>query len=450
MDQTISKYLDARVPRYTSYPTAPHFSGRIGEADLRGWLGCLSDEVRLSLYLHVPFCRKLCWYCGCNMKLAARYEPVMAYVDRLIEEIALIADALPHRHGVSQIHWGGGTPTSLIPEDFARVDAALRERFDLAPDAEIAVEIDPRTLTEETVGAIAKMGCNRASLGVQEFDEHVQRAINRIQPFETVAKTTGWLRSHGVGAINFDLMYGLPYQTTAKLLETVERAIDLAPSRIALFGYAHVPWMAKKQRLIDTALLPGATARFEMAEAAADLIESLGYERIGIDHFALPDDALAEAARTGRLRRNFQGYTADDADALIGLGASAISALPQGYVQNIVETGAYMRAIAEGRLPVAKGMRLTRDDHLRRTIIERLMCDFAADLRQICARFDTAPPALQPDIDRLSAYASEGLVRFEDGRLTITRRGRPLARLIAAAFDAYLPAVSGERRHAQI
>ena len=303
MDEAVAKYLHARVPRYTSYPTAPHFSAAVGEAALRSWFGDLPGNARLSLYLHIPFCRKMCWYCGCNMKLAARYQPIAAYVGRLIEEIHLVADALPGRLSVRHIHWGGGTPTTLSPQDFARVDDALRRRFTITEDAEIAVEIDPRTLTLETVEALARMGCNRASLGVQEFDEGVQRAINRVQPFETVARATGWLGDQGIGAINFDLMYGLPQQTAAMLARTVGKAVSLSPSRIALFGYAHVPWMAKNQRMMDDDALPDAEARFEMSQAAGDLIEGLGYQRIGIDHFARPDDSLAAAARSGASRQ---------------------------------------------------------------------------------------------------------------------------------------------------
>jgi oxygen-independent coproporphyrinogen-3 oxidase len=452
MNEVIAKYLNARVPRYTSYPTAPHFSDKVGEADMRGWLAGLSSDERLSLYLHVPFCRQMCWYCGCNMKLAARREPVSAYAGRLVEEIHLVADALPGRHTVSHIHWGGGTPTALAPEDFAFLDRALRERFDIAPDAEIAVETDPRTLSLDTVKALQAMGCNRASLGVQEFDETVQRAINRVQPFETVERVTGWLRGHGVAAINFDLMYGLPHQTMAMLAETVRRAVSLRPDRIALFGYAHVPWMAKNQRMIEDAALPDAMARFEMSEAAGDLIESLGYCRIGIDHFALPEDSLARAARSGRLRRNFQGYTADDASALIGFGASAISALPLGYAQNIVETGAYQRAVGEGRLPVAKGIRLDSDDELRRAIIERLMCDFSADMPEICTRYTAPPDGFGASFERLGPLVADGLVAIDGSRVTIPPEGRALTRVVAAAFDAYLTAASdaAPKRHAAL
>lgn len=450
MDESVSKFMHLRVPRYTSYPTAPHFSKNVGEAEVRAWLNGIPGDARLSLYLHIPFCHKMCWYCGCNMRVVARYEPIAAYVGRLVEEIQRVAAALPERLTVSHIHWGGGTPTTLRPEDFARIDDVLRSHFDIAPDAEIAVEIDPRTLPEDTVKTLAGLGCNRASLGVQEFDVSVQQAINRVQPVNMVETATGWLRDHGIGAINFDLMYGLPKQTMAMLLQTVWQAIRLKPDRIALFGYAHVPWMAKNQKMIDEDTLPGAAERIDMAEAAADLIENFGYRRIGIDHFALPDDSLSVAAETGKLRRNFQGYTTDTADALIGFGASSISALPAGYAQNVTETGAYMRAVEGGHFAVTKGIELTKDDLLRRDLIERVMCDFHVDVARICASHGVAIDELSEALNRLEPFLADGLLERSGDLFRITGKGRPVARVIASAFDAYLAAPAQEARHASL
>ncbi len=450
MREAIRKHLGARVPRYTSYPTAPHFSADVGAETLSAWLADVAHSSNLSLYLHVPFCQKMCWYCGCNMRLVARYDPVAAYVDRLVAEIHQKADALGHRHTVTHIHWGGGTPTTLSPADFARVDAAIRERFDVAQDAEIAVEIDPRTLSEETVAALAQMGCNRASLGVQEFDPQVQLAINRVQPYETVEKVCGWLRAAGINALNFDLMYGLPHQTPEMLADTVKRAASLDPARLAVFGYAHVPWMAKKQRKIDEDALPGPETRFEMAEEAGALLEELGYQAIGIDHFARPDDSLAVAARTGHLRRNFQGYTTDRADALIGLGASAISALPQGYAQNVVQTNDYERAVDAGEMPVAKWLKLSQEDIWRRAVIERLMCDFAVDLEAIATRFGLSQEDFAGDFDRLRPLEADGLARLDGAQVHIAAEGRALARVVAAAFDTYLAGQGAVKRHATV
>jgi len=450
MKEAVRKHLGARVPRYTSYPTAPHFSTGIGAQQVGGWLADLSPGASVSLYLHVPFCARMCWYCGCNMRLIARYDPVAAYVERLISEIHMRADALGYRHTLTHIHWGGGTPTTLSPADFARVDAAIRERFIVADDAEIAVEIDPRTLNEETADALAAMGCNRASLGVQEFDLTVQKAINRVQPFETVAQVCAWLRARGIEALNFDLMYGLPHQTPEMLADTVAQAVSLDPARIAVFGYAHVPWMAKNQRKIDESALPSGETRFEMAAQAGAQLEALGYEAIGFDHFARPDDSLAVAAHNGRLRRNFQGYTTDQADALIGLGASSISALPQGYAQNVVQTNDYLKAIDAGALPVAKGLELRAEDIWRRAVIERLMCDFAVDLEAIALRFGLSGEAFDADFARLEPLVADGLARIDGAQVYVTAQGRPLARVVAAAFDTYLAAQGAVKRHATV
>jgi oxygen-independent coproporphyrinogen III oxidase len=450
MREAVRKHLGARVPRYTSYPTAPHFSTEIGALQVGAWLADLSPGSSVSLYLHIPFCARMCWYCGCNMRLIARYDPVAAYVERLIREIHMRADALGDRQTLTHIHWGGGTPTTLSPRDFARVDSAIRARFDVAEDAEIAVEIDPRTLDEETADALAAMGCNRASLGVQEFHPGVQAAINRVQPFETVAQVCGWLRPRGIEALNFDLMYGLPHQTPEMLADTVTQAVTLDPARIAVFGYAHVPWMAKNQRKIDENALPTSETRFEMAAQAGEQLEALGYEAIGFDHFAQPDDSLAVAARNGRLRRNFQGYTTDQADALIGLGASSISALPQGYAQNVVQTNDYLRAIDAGALPVAKGLALSAEDIWRRAVIERLMCDFAVDLEAIALRFGLSHEDFADDLARLRPLEADGLARLDGTQVYVTAQGRALARVVAAAFDTYLAGQGTVKRHATV
>src|SRR5450756_215700 len=365
MPSAFEKYARASVPRYTSYPTAPHFSTNFPADNYREWLGRLDPGEPISLYLHVPFCKQQCWYCGCNMKLAARYSPVATYVQHLLQEIELVADALPARMPVSHLHFGGGTPTVLEPEDRATVMAHLGERFQLLPDAEIAIESDPRTLTDAMIQQIGSLRFNRASFGVQEFDAKVQAAINRIQPPEMVERATRGLRAAGVPNINFDLIYGLPHQNAAALCRTVEQCVAMKPDRIALFGYAHVPWVAKNQRMIADDTLPTAFERAEQAQAAAAALVASGYTQIGIDHFALPGDSLAIAAAAGRLHRNFQGYTSDTAQTLIGIGATAIGRTPQGYVQNASETGAWSRAVAAGKLPVARGHASVSYTHLR-------------------------------------------------------------------------------------
>jgi oxygen-independent coproporphyrinogen-3 oxidase len=438
MPSDFEKYAGVSVPRYTSYPTAPHFSAHFPAPDYREWLGRLDPTEPVSLYLHVPFCKQQCWYCGCNMKLAARYSPVATYVQRLVEEIDLIADALPARMPVSHLHFGGGTPTVLEPEDLAAVMARLGERFQLLPDAEIAIESDPRTLTDAMIQQIGSLRFNRASFGVQEFDAKVQAAINRIQPPEMVERATRGLRAAGVPNINFDLIYGLPHQTAAALCRTVEQCVAMKPDRIALFGYAHVPWVAKNQRMIDGEILPKANERAEQARLAAATLVASGYVQIGIDHFARPDDSLAIAAAKGSLHRNFQGYTSDAARTLIGIGATAIGRTPEGYVQNASETGAWSRSVAAGKLPVARGHTLGGQDRLRAHVIERIMCDGSVDLAAAGRALGFANDWYVLEIPELLQMQKDRLLTYADGKVLLGPEGVSLARVVAAVFDTYL------------
>lgn len=304
MTLAIASKYDLRVPRYTSYPTAPHFGPQVDAAVYREWLSALDPAEEISLYFHVPFCESLCWFCGCHTKIVRRYEPVANYLDTLFAELDLVADILPARFRVRHIHWGGGSPTMLQPDDWRRGAERLNSRFDIATDAEIAVEMDPRTATEGSVAALAQVGVNRASIGVQDFDPAVQHAINRVQPFEVTARVIDWLRDHGIGNINMDLMYGLPHQTLAGVESMVEKAVSLRPSRVAVFGYAHVPWMKSHQRLIQEEALPGADDRWKQFGRISDRLVAAGYVAIGLDHFALPGDSLAVAMAEGRLRKS--------------------------------------------------------------------------------------------------------------------------------------------------
>lgn len=438
MPSAFEKYARLNVPRYTSYPTAPHFSTLFPAANYREWLARLDPEEPISLYLHVPFCKQMCWYCGCNMKLAARYSPVATYVRHLLEEIDLIADAIGNPMPVAHLHFGGGTPTVLESEDLAAIMAHLSERFRLLPNAEIAIESDPRTITDAMIRQIGLLGFNRASFGVQEFDPKVQAAINRIQPPEMVERAILGLRAAGVPNINFDLIYGLPHQTTAALCRTVEQCVTMKPDRIALFGYAHVPWVAKNQRMIADDSLPNASERAEQARLAAATLVANGYVQIGIDHFALPGDSLAIAAAEGRLHRNFQGYTSDAARTLIGIGATSIGRTPQGYVQNASETGAWSRAVAAGKLPVARGHALRGQDWLRAHVIERIMCDGKVDLAAAGRAKGFADDWYAEEIPELLQMQEDGLLTCKDGKLSLAAEGLPLARVVAAVFDTYL------------
>jgi oxygen-independent coproporphyrinogen III oxidase len=433
-------YGEARLPRYTSYPTAPHFSPGVGAESYAEWLSAIPRHAAASLYLHVPFCRSMCWYCGCHTSVARRDEPIAIYESALRCEIDLVARQIDRRIRVSHVHFGGGTPTIMAPESFADLMGSIRHSFFVLPSAEIAIEIDPRTLSQAMVDALALAGVNRASLGVQSFDPVVQRAINRVQSFEETAAATANLRRAGICGVNFDLIYGLPHQTIASCLDTVQRCVELRPDRFSVFGYAHVPAFKKYQRRIDEAVLPDSPARHDQACAIADALKDAGYLQVGLDHFALPDDPMAVAFREGRLRRNFQGYTTDASDVLIGFGASAIGYQPQGYVQNEVGIHAYQEAIAAGRLATVKGYALTDDDRLRADIIERIMCDYGVDLGAICARHGSAPEAMLQSAPRLRDLISDGIVELDGASLAVTEHSRFLVRSVAAAFDAHLDA----------
>lgn len=431
-------YGQDRLPRYTSYPTAPHFAPTIGEAHYRKWLATIPVRRPASIYLHVPFCRSMCWYCGCHTSVTKRDDPIALYAAGLRTESHLIAETVGHRLPISHIHFGGGTPTIMTPETFADLMGALRYSYFVLPDAEIAVEIDPRTLTEPMAEALDYCGVNRASLGVQSFDPVVQRAINRLQSFEQTATSVEQLRRAGVAKLNFDLLYGLPLQTVDSCLDTVAKCIELRPNRFSVFGYAHIPTFKKHQRKISEADLPDSINRHIQSESIAEALMDAGYIRIGFDHFALPEDNLSAAKREGRLRRNFQGYTDDAADTLIGLGASAIGRMPEGFVQNVVTTRDYLARIAEGRLATAKGYAFTEDDRFRADIIERVMCDMAVDLPQICRSHGTKPELAIIDRSRIDSLIADGVVTMTDHRLSVREGAEFLVRSVASAFDAHL------------
>lgn len=447
MDTELAARWDRPVPRYTSYPTAPHFQPAVGAETYARWLAELDGDLPLSLYVHVPFCRELCWFCGCQTGVARKDGPLDAYGVRLIDEIEAVAERLTGRRRVRHVHFGGGTPTIGDGRLVGAAMAVFRDRFDLARDTEIACEIDPRTCTPQTIEALAAAGVNRASLGVQDIDPEVQRLINRIQPAEQTAAVVASLRDHGIGAINLDLMYGLPAQTVERVERSVEKAHSLAPDRLALFGYAHVPWMKKHQRLIDEALLPAGAERWCQWHAASARLAALGYRAIGFDHFARAGDSLAQALAAGSLRRNFQGYTADPAPVLLGFGASAIGALPQGYVQNLAETKSWNQAVRANGLATARGIALNDDDRLRRAVIERLMCNMAVDVDSVAAAQEATPGALDEAFGELQGMAGDGLLTLDGRRLAMTEKGRPFVRLAAAAFDAYLS--RGAARHSR-
>jgi oxygen-independent coproporphyrinogen-3 oxidase len=437
-DATAMAGYERRLPRYTSYPTAPHFHAGVDAMTYREWLGAIDPAATASLYLHVPFCSAMCWYCGCHTTVAKSYAPIGRYAELLAREIALVAAAIPHRQPVGHIHWGGGTPNMLSPDDLQFLFALLRDRFAVAAGAEIAVELDPRTLDDDAVRALASCGVNRASIGIQDLDPRVQAAINRHQSYAMTATAVETLRAHGIERISADLMYGLPHQTAAGIAATIDQVLSLEPDRLALFGYAHVPWMKPHQQRIDEDALPGTAERAEQYCRAGDRLAAHGYRRIGIDHFARADDALTQAAAGGRLHRNFQGYTTDAAAVLIGFGASAIGNLPRGYVQNEAGIAGWRERIAAGSLATSRGIALDCEDRLRRAVIERLMCDLSVDLAALCRSHGVDPAELADEATRIDALIERGFGWRDGWRIGIDERDRPLVRALCAVFDQYL------------
>jgi oxygen-independent coproporphyrinogen-3 oxidase len=429
------------VPRYTSYPTAPHFTDGLG---LR-----LIDEVhwgvnqmdRVSLYLHIPFCDRLCWFCGCHTKQTNRYTPVSNYVTSLIGEMKLHARHFEGKPLLGTVHFGGGSPSMLSETDFDRINSALNRFFIRDSHTEISVELDPNDLGAGLLRGLTNLGVTRASIGVQDFDEQVQKAINRPQSFSQTREMVEALRGLGIKSVNLDALYGLPLQDTKKLQSTVRQMLLLTPERIALFGYAHIPWMKKHQTMIRDSDLPGTMERFEQARIASEMLVASGYQAIGIDHFALPDDKLAIAATNGTLHRNFQGYTTDDCPTLIGMGASSIGGFNNdsgaGYVQNLVPTGQYNLAVANGKLPVFKGYRLSNDDIIRRWMIEKLMCNLQVSSGEMIAEFGARAMPYIEELANTAAGDTDELCQMKNAIFSILPDARAFTRIVAARFDAY-------------
>jgi oxygen-independent coproporphyrinogen III oxidase len=428
--------FDARVPRYTSYPTANHFSPAVGPGDFEDWLRSVPANESVSLYIHVPFCRRLCWFCACRTQGTSTAAPLRAYLNTLQAEINLVADALPDGVTLERLHWGGGTPTLMSAEMIAELAGTISARLPFAKDYEFSVEIDPNEIDEERLDALARAGLNRASIGVQDFDPVIQQTIGRPQTFAVTKTAADALRARGIRSLNVDILYGLPHQNDQRISESVQQVLSLSPDRVALYGYAHVPWMARRQSMIPTEALPSPETRLDLYETARRLFVWDGYREIGIDHFARPGDGLEVAERERRLRRNFQGYTDDTAAALIGLGASSISRFPQGFAQNNASTSAYQGAIREGRFATARGHTFTDEDRLREAMIGALMCDFRIDFGKIGAQFGMDPAKVAERLDGIDD-AFPGMLAHEKDAIEIRRDARPLARMMARFLDAY-------------
>lgn len=428
---------DRPAPRYTSYPPATVFAD-ISDPQWRNRaLASIPGGERVSLYLHIPFCAQLCYYCGCFTTITRKTDRVTRYLDALIAEARLISTRLPEGVTVGHIHFGGGSPTMLSPAQFKELMAAIRQCFSVAPDAEIALEADPRQVNEAKIATYAQCGVNRVSFGVQDYDPRVLEAVNREQGAELSWKGIQWCREYGIRGVNFDLMYGLPHQSVESMAETIAMAADMAPSRIAFFGYAHVPWMKSHMKAMDLAAMPDASLRYELFAAGREQLEHSGYMPVGIDHFVEPGDSMYLAWQNHTLRRNFQGYTTDAMPVLIGLGASAISKFPEGYIQNKADVTAYESACATGQLPPVRGWRLQENDAVYAAVIESLMCYFEVDLTRF--GHQETHTAFAQSHRRLASFISEGIVSWENNRVRIAREPQLMARLVASAFDQYTP-----------
>lgn len=430
--------FDARVPRYTSYPTAAVFSPDTGASFQSTALATLDPKDPVSVYIHIPFCERLCWFCACHTQGTKTLGPVESYIETLEAELEMVRATLPSGLKMGSLHWGGGTPTILPPALIHRLARAIRRVFPPADVFDFSVEIDPTMVDRAKIDALAAEGMTRASIGIQDFDPEVQQAIGRLQPFDVTRACVDDLRAAGITSLNTDLVYGLPHQTLARIEDTIDKVLTFAPDRVALFGYAHVPWVSKRQKLIDEDALPGDLSRYHLARRAGERFVGAGLTAIGIDHFARPGDDLSKALEAGRLRRNFQGYTADSCQTLIGLGASSISRLPGGYVQNAPATAAYKQRIAKGVFPGSRGYQMTDEDHLRGRAIEQLMCTFALDLDDLSREFGPRACELLPCLKEMATRFAP-FTKLTGRRIGIAPEGRALTRMIASVLDQHVP-----------
>ena len=426
LGQRIKSYAlnqTGQVPRYTSYPTAPHFIRDPEQAvrEYKNGLDHIQDGEELSLYIHIPFCQKLCWYCGCNTNISMKYEPVESYTNRLIREIENIAWAINVQTKIKHIHFGGGSPSLLKIKEFQDIMRVIRENFTLSPDVEIAMEIDPRTVTEARVWAYAKEGINRVSIGVQDFNKKTLKAVNRPQPYHVTYQALQWFREYGIDNINIDLMYGLPHQTEQTICETIEKVASLNPDRVALFAYAHVPWMKKHMNQIKQEDLPDSESRFDLFNIASKELEARGMMPIGIDHFAKPEDELCQAYKNKTMRRNFQGYTTDTSETLLAFGASSISKFRHAYIQNYTEVSNYKSQDHAAQ----KFCNITLQHTQVSDLIQELMCYMNVKI----------PEGIEADLEMLSELQKQGIIKINNGHLTIEPEARQLVRIVCAAFD---------------
>ena len=445
--ELLARY-DRPGPRYTSYPTAPHFATSFGAAEYGSALerAAAHPDEPLSLYVHVPFCEARCTYCGCSVVIAPHRGPEERYLEALERELEIVAERLGARRTLSQLHWGGGTPTYLTPAQCERLFAAITRRFRLAPGAEVAIEIDPCVTTDEHLETLRRLGFNRVSLGAQDFNPQVQEAVHRVQPLDLTRHQVELARSLGFSSVNIDLIYGLPFQTAASFKAAVETVIaELAPDRVAVFSYAHVPWLKPHQKALERLPMPRGWEKFLVFAAAAETFLAAGYRFIGMDHFARPGDELARALDAGTLHRNFMGYTVLPASDQIGVGMTAIGDVGGAYVQNEKNLARYERSLADGRLPVERGLARSAEDDARGAVIRRLICTFGLDFAWVRERLGVeAREAFARELDALAAPAADGLVAVDGSGVRVLPRGRVFIRNLCMPFDAYLAGDAGK------
>ena len=427
---------DYSVPRYTSYPTAPNFNDKINNDNYESWLKKLDKNKKISLYIHIPFCSSLCYFCACNTSVVNKYKPIENYVNLLLREIEILGEKLESKFNVSHIHFGGGTPSILKGAELWLIMQSIKKRFNILKDCKIAMEIDPRFFKQNLTIILNDCGFDRISIGVQDFSRKVQTLINRGQSFEITEETINHLRENNISNINIDLIYGLPKQTVRTFTNTLEKISILRPERISAFGYAHVPWMKKHQRLIKAKPLDNEN-RLKFYSLASNYFLSNGYEPFGIDHFAVKSSSIIQNLKNRKLHRNFQGYTEDDAEVLIGIGASSISSLPNGYVQNITQITDYIRALKKNKLPISRGYELKTEDKIYSIVIKELMCYLNVDLKQVTKKFSKDINLFSSNIKKLKPFIDAGYVEFQNFVLSIKPEARPLVRIICSVFDQY-------------
>ncbi|MCF7797947.1 MAG: oxygen-independent coproporphyrinogen III oxidase [Lentisphaeria bacterium] len=428
-------------PRYTSYPTAPHFSENVGLPDWERTIQSnnLTNDRDLSLYFHIPYCDTLCYFCGCTTVITRNKDKIEDYLTYLFKELDLFKSRINPDRKVVQQAFGGGTPTYMSPEQIRRLGNKILETFRFDDNAEVACEMDPRGLTRDHVQALYDVGFNRASIGVQDFDPAVQKAVNRINSREMITEIVDWTRDIGYQSLNLDLIYGLPLQTRASFEKTLQSILEMKPDRLAVFNYAHVPWMKPHQKLIREEDLPGPEEKLQMLKMIIETLTSSGYVYIGMDHFALENDELTVAQREKTLQRNFQGYSTKAGADIYGFGMSSISQLEDIYAQSTKNVAAYYKHLDQGELPIEKGYLLTEDDKLRRSVIMRLMCDLALNYAQLSQNLGVDfKQHFDRELNNLDEFVADELLVLADDRLTVTNKGRLFIRNIAMTFDAYL------------